>query len=158
MAGRVLVEGLVGIDVNPGSDQDVDLITVGVSGNPKFWWDESESAFTVSNAGFTISHTAGLTVDPLSDINCVLVEAAVTGTPQISWNETEDEFRFNQDVYVVANLKMNNLEHVSTLAGFYGATPATKRSITGSRGSNAALASLLTELATLGLLTDNTSA
>lgn len=41
---------------------------------------------------------------------------------------------------------------------FYGATPAAKPSITGSRGGNAALTDLLTKLATLGLITDSTSA
>lgn len=41
--------------------------------------------------------------------------------------------------------------------GFYGATPGAKPTITGSRGANAALASLLTALATLGLLTDSSS-
>lgn len=42
--------------------------------------------------------------------------------------------------------------------GFFNATPAAKPSITGSRGGNAALASLLTQLATLGLITDSTTA
>lgn len=42
--------------------------------------------------------------------------------------------------------------------GFYGATAAAKQTISGSRGGNAALASLLTALATLGLVTDSTSA
>lgn len=42
--------------------------------------------------------------------------------------------------------------------GFYGAAPAAKPTVTGSRGANAALADLLTELATLGLLTDSSSA
>lgn len=41
--------------------------------------------------------------------------------------------------------------------GFYNTTPAAKPTITGVRDSNAALASLLTELATLGLLTDSTT-
>lgn len=41
---------------------------------------------------------------------------------------------------------------------FYGGTPAAKPAITGSRGGNAALASVLTQLATLGLLTDSTTA
>ena len=34
-----------GLDVNPGSDTDADLITVGVDGSPKISWDESEDAF-----------------------------------------------------------------------------------------------------------------
>jgi hypothetical protein len=42
--------------------------------------------------------------------------------------------------------------------GFYGATPVVRPSVTGSRGGNAALASLLTQLAALGLVADSTSA
>ena len=42
--------------------------------------------------------------------------------------------------------------------GFYGATPAAKPTITGSRAGNAALADLLNELATLGLITDSSTA
>lgn len=42
--------------------------------------------------------------------------------------------------------------------GFFAATPAAKPAVTGSRGGNAALASLLTALATLGLITDSSSA
>lgn len=41
--------------------------------------------------------------------------------------------------------------------GFYNTSPAAKPTVTGSRGGNAALASLLTALAGLGLLTDSTS-
>ena len=50
------------------------------------------------------------------------------------------------------------LTHTGTKAGFYGATSVTKQAVTGSRGGNAALADLLTKLATLGLITDSTSA
>lgn len=46
----------------------------------------------------------------------------------------------------------------STGIGFYGTTPIAKPAPTGSRGGNAALASLLTQLANLGLITDSTSA
>ena len=42
--------------------------------------------------------------------------------------------------------------------GFYGATPAAKQSVSGSRGGNAALADLCSKLATIGLITDSTSA
>jgi hypothetical protein len=50
------------------------------------------------------------------------------------------------------------LRHLGTTLGFYGATATTKPAVTGSRGGNAALASLLTGLATLGLITDSTTA
>lgn len=42
--------------------------------------------------------------------------------------------------------------------GFFGATAVVKPTVTGSRGGNAALASLLTALANLGILTDSSSA
>lgn len=48
--------------------------------------------------------------------------------------------------------------HLGTTLGFYGATAASKPTVTGSRGGNAALASLLTALSTLGLVTDSTTA
>lgn len=50
------------------------------------------------------------------------------------------------------------LDHDGSTAGFFGATPTTKPTVTGSRGGNAALASLLSALATLGLITDSSSA
>lgn len=42
--------------------------------------------------------------------------------------------------------------------GFFGSNGTTKPSITGSRGGNAALADLLTKLASMGLITDTTTA
>jgi hypothetical protein len=42
--------------------------------------------------------------------------------------------------------------------GFFGAPVTAKPTVTGSRGGNAALASLLTALANLGLITDSTTA
>lgn len=42
--------------------------------------------------------------------------------------------------------------------GFHGSNPKAKPTITGSRGGNAALASLLTQLASYGLITDSTTA
>jgi hypothetical protein len=42
--------------------------------------------------------------------------------------------------------------------GFYSTAPIAKPTVTGSRGGNAALASLLTALANLGLVTDSTTA
>lgn len=45
----------------------------------------------------------------------------------------------------------------TTAIGFNGSAAITKPTVTGSRGGNAALASLLTALATYGLITDSTS-
>jgi len=49
------------------------------------------------------------------------------------------------------------LRHLGTSLGFYNTAAATKQTVTGSRGSNAALTSLLTALATIGLITDSSS-
>jgi hypothetical protein len=50
------------------------------------------------------------------------------------------------------------LTHKGASVGFYNTAPIAKPTPTGSRAGNAALASLLTELANLGLITDGTSA
>lgn len=50
------------------------------------------------------------------------------------------------------------LRHLGSSLGFYNSAAVTKPSATGSRGGNAALASLLTALASLGLVTDSTTA
>jgi len=46
----------------------------------------------------------------------------------------------------------------SAITGFFGVAAVAKPTVSGSRGGNAALASLITGLASLGLLTDSTSA
>lgn len=51
-----------------------------------------------------------------------------------------------------------DLDHDGTNVGFYGSAPVAKATVTGSRGGNAALASLLTALASLGLITNSTTA
>lgn len=59
------------------------------------------------------------------------------------------------------DLKTNGTSRIKmdgTGIGFFAATPAAKPTVTGSRGGNAALASLITALATLGLVTDSSTA
>lgn len=53
--GDLAVDSANGIDVNPGSDTDADLITVGVTGSPKLWWDESADAMTFNKFPVTPS-------------------------------------------------------------------------------------------------------
>jgi len=60
---RLTLEGITGIDFAPGSDTDVDLITLpGVTGAPNFMWDESGSSF-VANVRIR-SHVTGTAVNP----------------------------------------------------------------------------------------------
>lgn len=58
-------------------------------------------------------------------------------------------------------IRANNVTKIAwntTGIGFYGTTGTAQQNITGSRGANAALADLLTKLATIGLITDGTTA
>ncbi len=61
------------------------------------------------------------------------------------------------DVHIQANA-VDKVVANTTGLGFFAATPVAKPTVTGSRGGNAALASALTALASLGLLTDSSSA
>jgi hypothetical protein len=65
-------------------------------------------------------------------------------------------FGTGQQQFWCQNVK--NLSLGPAAIGFYGTSPQTKQTITGSRGGNAALASLLTSLAAIGLITDSTTA
>lgn len=49
------------------------------------------------------------------------------------------------------------LAHGGALAGFFGTAPIAKPSVSGSRGGNVALTSLLSQLAALGLITDGST-
>ena len=62
---------------------------------------------------------------------------------------------------ITTKVNMNidgNLNHDGSNIGVFGTTPTTKQTVTGSRGGNAALASLLTALANYGLITDSSTA
>lgn len=78
-----------------------------------------------------------------SSISGILV--AVAGVPVAQFGSAQTTLT-NDVVLTGANL------------GFYGASAQAKPTVTGSRGGNAALTSLLTALATLGLITNSTTA
>jgi hypothetical protein len=56
-----------------------------------------------------------------------------------------------------STVEINSPLKLDSSVGFYGTSPQTQPTITGSKGSNAALASLITALASLGLVIDSTS-
>lgn len=70
---------------------------------------------------------------------------------QIGWNDGATAFA------AVSAYIDDEVTPTGALLSFYGAAPAAKPTVTGSKGGNAALASLLTALATLGLITDSTT-
>jgi len=61
------------------------------------------------------------------------------------------------NVTVTGSASVNTDLSVTGKSGFNGTTPIAKPTVTGSRGGNAALASLLTALANYGLIVDSSS-
>jgi hypothetical protein len=61
------------------------------------------------------------------------------------------------DIFSVGPTANGKLQFTNVNTGFFGATPAAKGTVTGSKGANVALASLLTTLAGYGLLTDSST-
>jgi hypothetical protein len=51
-----------------------------------------------------------------------------------------------------------DLNHDGSNVGFFGVAPASRPTVTGSRGGNAALTSFLSGISTLGLIVDSTTA
>uniref|UniRef100_UPI00262B47BB hypothetical protein n=1 Tax=Sphingobium sp. TaxID=1912891 RepID=UPI00262B47BB len=60
--------------------------------------------------------------------------------------------------YRLAVEGVNMLQIDANAMGFFGAPPVAKPAVTGSRGGNAAVTDLLAKLATLGLITNSTTA
>jgi len=76
-------------------------------------------------------------------------------------NATADSLQVGANVLLEANGDVTiggDLNHDGSNVGFFGTAPAVKPTVTGSRGGNAALASLLTGGASLGFWTDSTTA
>lgn len=118
-----------GISVAPGS---ITSPAVQVSSDPTTGWYAPAAgsiAFVCSGSNVLTLSTTGLTHNVASTFSNSLTAAG------------------NASIAGAAN----------TL-GFYGATGTAKPTITGAKGGNAALGSLISALAALGLITDGTSA
>ncbi len=130
----ILATGTGDIVINPGTG---DITLTGVLSATAAGVTTLQGG--VGGATSTIIMDAAGGIDLLTDSN---QDATITaeGTGNILLDATGDDI----------TLTSLNL-------GFYGATAAPKPTITGSRAGNAALADLLTELATLGLITDSST-
>lgn len=79
------------------------------------------------------------------------------------WGDVSDTAKYVQlvmtdDLFAVKVRGTTALSVGNAQLGFFATSPTSKATITGSRGGNAALANLLTELAAKGLITDSTTA
>jgi hypothetical protein len=102
-------------------------------------------------------------LEPTSDYTILIDDGGeeLRAASPIGWSRFH-EFGTMRAYEVFARTRSGSPAHVlrtkeeGTL-GFFGATPMAKPTVTGSRGGNAALASLLTALANYGLITNSTS-
>jgi hypothetical protein len=93
-SGSITAASANGLDYNPGSDTDTDLITVGVDGTPIIKWDESEDSFS-SNKGMAFpgggvaigvaSTTELLQVDKDGDNAIILFQSFKSNNPASVW-------------------------------------------------------------------------
>jgi hypothetical protein len=142
-----------------GKDPDsVVLKTTGVAGQTANLVEHR------SSAGLLVNLTNGgawLVAGTLQGNIVQTVSRGTVGAPAHTFSNDLDTGMYSPGVNLLA-LVTNGADRIRIGAsgelGFFGATPASKPTVTGSRGGNAALASLLTALAGLGLIVDNSSA
>lgn len=113
-------------------------------------WRESGSAFT----GAYLAIVSGDTVPRLNILSNGTIEwGPGTGARDTNlYRDTNDRLKTDDALYVGGDFR-----HLGSGLGFYNANTIAKPTVTGSRGGNAALASLCTALANLGLITNSTT-
>lgn len=124
------------------------------------------AAFAAAVFSSTTGFTAKLAVDNVGGTasDSVLLlrgNASQSGnylTTQTSGGSALTTIGTNGELTVRQGTSTVRLQTNATGIGFFGVTPVARPAVTGSRGGNAALASLLTQLASLGLITDSTTA
>lgn len=98
----------------------------------------------------------------LTDTNSKPDGSTLTGAPTNSLVISNDWNSDSSEVVIAANQAIGLRIGVNTVTNselaFHGTAPIAKPNVTGSRGGNAALTSLLTALANYGLITDSTTA
>jgi hypothetical protein len=144
-SGTVIVgtEALTGesppqlLEVHAGGVAKTPLVklTAGANANITLAFNNSTSNFLIGNAGATNGLMTGTAVGDG-------VVAAAAG----------------KTVHLGASAKTSQFRVAEAGIGFYGTAPQTKQEVTGSRATGAALTSLLEKLATIGLITNGSTA
>jgi hypothetical protein len=160
------LEGAVDVTLGPGTVGG----TAGVSSDRAVWVrsDGTTNSARVNLLGLISRSTDGAeTFIYLQSCDGVLISGCADRTgllSSVTVGSSTTDLRYGVNRFAnTTNVNPTHnfqgaIAHTGTKIGFYSATPATKPTVSGSRGGNAALADLLTELATLGLITDSSSA
>lgn len=121
-----------------------------------------QAALTLRRTVTSGTPAAGLGVQQVFRLNSSTTADRAAVDITASWVTATDASRAARavvSVYDTSARECLRMEASGTAAmlGFYGSAATAKQTVTGSKGANAALASLLTALATLGLITDSTT-
>lgn len=147
--------GLFGVAKTYGANVGTGLLGIGrVNAS-------SDTALAIGLYGWSyMSHTGGNNVAVYADATGGSKNFSIYGANGLLYNAQNAMLGTTTDGMTAGGsiAIAQDLAHRGSKAGFYNATPATKQAVSGSRGGNAALASLITALATVGLITDSTSA
>jgi hypothetical protein len=142
---------------------EVDAILVDASGNVVVGDSADATSITedVKAAGTWRLRVAGNERAKLEEVGTggkltLANGAAFTGGSSLNINSPTLVIDAGSDWYI-ETAGVVQIRGTPTGLGFYAAAPVAKPTVTGSRGGNAALASLLTALANLGLITDSSS-
>jgi hypothetical protein len=121
--------------------------------------DGGVGAPLIQGAGLKISTSSGsIIIDAVSSIEMDSTTAVWEASSSMRFESTGSFIDIDGTTAVA--LEISNVDRVlvnQTGIGFFNTTPVAQPDITGSRGGNAALASLLTAGANLGLWTDSTT-
>jgi hypothetical protein len=148
--------GIYHVDAPSGSTEDRLGIQLAMQGT----YDctaAARIAYGIAGAA-TASRSAGAN----NLTNYAIYADAANGQVNYSFFGNRGTLRNLGDARIDGNFEANGNATLCNAAGdtlkFHGGTGATQQTVTGSRGGNAALADLLTKLATLGLIVDGTTA
>ena len=128
----------------------------------------ADSATNATSVGLTINHdtsgtpAAGFGTDVAFNLESTTTADRSAALIRVVWATATDASRKSRMRFFVFDTAARDaltLEASGSapMIGFLGAAPVARPTVSGSRGSNAALTSLLTALANLGLVTDSSS-
>ncbi len=129
--------GAVSFDGPVSIPKDATSLSIGVGGDL--------SLHHTSNKSFITNTLGDLVLDNTPNTGVSLIM-------RLGSNDANTNFEVQSN----AEVALLTIDGAGSM-GFFGAAPAPKPDVSGSRAGNAALADLLTELATLGLITDSSS-
>lgn len=161
LGGFLRVEGGTGfIQLAPGVTGNTSLILNDALDTAELFGGTTTVRNKTNSASLTFSPLAVATLGANADLNLASgADIAISAVGRIDSIADNDNVVASNaaEVILTGGTAVIIGSNGAPMKFFDGVSPVTRPNVTGSRGGNAALASLLTELANLGLITDGTS-